>query len=192
MIQALHWFTLSIWLLWFLVYWRGGARAISDIRKSAGTGSRLDTALMLAIALGSLVLAGCGVGVALDRLPGGSSLLTASLGVFLTTTGIFGTFYCRHALGAMWTAETSLQPGHQIVDSGPYGIVRHPIYSVVIVMVAGIALVFASWLAAISATVIILAYALKARFEDDFLAEQLPGYREYQTRIRSRLIPGIW
>lgn len=192
MVQILRWFTLLIWLLWFLIYWHGGARALADIRKSVQESGHLDTALMLTIALGSLALAASGLEIASGWVQVSQSLWLAGIGALLTLLGVAGTFYCRHALGAMWTAETTLQSNHQIVDSGPYGIVRHPIYSTVIVMYVGIALTFASWSATIAVTVIVLAYVLKARLEDNFLAEQLPGYREYKTKVRFRLIPGIW
>jgi protein-S-isoprenylcysteine O-methyltransferase Ste14 len=92
----------------------------------------------------------------------------------------------------MWTAETTIQPDHQIVDSGPYAVVRHPIYSTVIVMYLGLALAFASWASVVPVVIITLAYASKARLEDDTLTEHLPGYAEYKTKTHSRLIPRVW
>jgi len=103
-----------------------------------------------------------------------------------------GTFYCRHYLGRFWTAEAALQALHQVVDSGPYGVVRHPIYTAAWVMYLGTGLVFAIWWNWLACGLVMVAYILKARYEDVFLAANLPGYPAYQQRVRYQLIPGVW
>ena len=105
---------------------------------------------------------------------------------------MIGTFYCRNYLGRFWTAETALQANHQIVDSGPYRAVRHPIYTCACVMYLGTALVFAAWWNGLIAGLVMLGYALKAKLEDDFLVCNLPGYQDYSQRVRYRLMLGIW
>ncbi len=192
LLRLFDWLTLGIWLLWFLLYWRGGARAVADIQKSVHGVSRLDTGLLLIIAGGSLMLVASGLSLALGWLVAGRSVGLTAGGAVLTAVGVGGTFYCRRYLGTMWTAETALQPAHHIIDRGPYGVVRHPIYTSAVILYVGLALTYAAWWTALPAVVVVAAYVLKARLEDGFLADQLPGYRAYQAKVRFRLIPGVW
>jgi len=121
--------------------------------------------------------------------------IVAFAGIFTWATsviGIVGMFYCRHYLGRFWTAETTLMSGHQVVNRGPYGVVRHPIYSFAIAMYVGVGIVFPVWWNLLLVSAIAGAYALKAREEDRFLEEKLEGYREYKERVRYRIIPWVW
>ena len=82
--------------------------------------------------------------------------------------------------------------GHQVVWSGPYRYVRHPMYSGVIVLFPCIGVALGSWLALIPAAVIGVLFVIRTAREDRFLSTDLPGYREYATCVRFRLAPGIW
>ncbi len=191
----LRWMTLGGILFWFVAYWQGGRKVVSDIQKSArAENSRLDTYLMVSIALSSVVVMSTGVLVTLGLVPPelpGRWIVIAG-GWLLSVTGIIGMFYCRHYLGQFWTAETTLMDGHQVVDTGPYWVVRHPIYSFAIAMYVGVGIVFPVWWNLLLVLVIAGAYALKAQEEDSFLGEKLKGYREYKERVRYRIIPWVW
>jgi protein-S-isoprenylcysteine O-methyltransferase Ste14 len=113
-------------------------------------------------------------------------------GGLLVFCGMIGTLHCRSVLGPFWTADTAVQPDHQIVDWGPYGIVRHPIYSAVSVQLIGTMLVYPTLLIFGMAWTAVMCYALKANLEDDFLAQHLPGYEDYRQRVKYRLVPGVW
>ena len=90
------------------------------------------------------------------------------------------------------TAETVVRSDHQIVDWGPYGLVRHPIYTAVSVALIGTMLVYPDLLLFGFAWTAIMCYALKANLEDDYLAQHLPGYEDYRQRVKYRLIPKVW
>ncbi len=79
-----------------------------------------------------------------------------------------------------------------VVDSGPYRVVRHPMYSAVIPLMVGMALWLGSCAAALAAIVPIALAAVRALFEEKFLRSELPGYEEYMQRTRFRLIPLVW
>lgn len=193
LLNVFRWLTLLILLFWLLVYWQGGFKILADIRSAIQTNvSRLDIFLLILLAVLGLVMT---VTAALSTL--GILLIPApewltGLGLPLTLTGILGTFFCRAALGKFWTAETAKQDGHAIIDSGPYGVVRHPIYSFAISLYLGLGLVFPAWWNLLAAAGIAVAYALKARDEESFLESALKGYGEYKKRVRYRLLPGIW
>ena len=82
--------------------------------------------------------------------------------------------------------------GHHVITSGPYAIVRHPMYVGFILIVASIPLVLGSWWAFLPAGVVGLALIIRTTFEDRMLRKELPGYEDYTLKTRRRLIPGIW
>lgn len=79
-----------------------------------------------------------------------------------------------------------------VVDSGIYGIVRHPMYAGAIPFMIGIPLWLGSYAGVLLVIVMILLLALRIVFEERFLCGQLPGYEAYMRRVRYRLIPWAW
>jgi protein-S-isoprenylcysteine O-methyltransferase Ste14 len=93
-------------------------------------------------------------------------------------------------------AETSVRiqtdRGHCVVTSGPYRIVRHPMYVGAILMYLGTPLVWGSvWALVLGALIVALLIWRTAR-EDSTLRQELSGYEEFTTRTRYRLFPGLW
>jgi protein-S-isoprenylcysteine O-methyltransferase Ste14 len=82
---------------------------------------------------------------------------------------------------------------HQIViDTGLYGLVRHPMYAGFVPVIIGMPLWLDSSAAALLASLPIATIAIGARVEESFLRRELPGYAVYMTRVRSRFIPFLW
>ena len=85
-----------------------------------------------------------------------------------------------------------VQEGQKVVDTGLYGIVRHPMYMVTTLLFLSIPLVLGS----LPAFVIFLIYPVllvkRIRNEEAVLEEGLPGYREYKEKVKYRMIPFIW
>jgi len=82
---------------------------------------------------------------------------------------------------------------HQrVIDTGPYAVVRHPMYAASIPLVLGLPLWLGSWAAAIAGVVVILCLTTRIPLEEGFLLRNLAGYAEYRRRVRWRLIPGVW
>jgi protein-S-isoprenylcysteine O-methyltransferase Ste14 len=82
--------------------------------------------------------------------------------------------------------------GHQVVDQGPYSVIRHPGYAGMIPAVPAGALVMGSWLGFALAVVYSLLMLRRVWFEDWYLRENLAGYMDYTQRVRHRLIPRVW
>ncbi len=82
--------------------------------------------------------------------------------------------------------------GHKVIETGPYAIVRHPLYLGGLIMFAGIPLALGSFWALIPTAVGTLVLVVRIVLEDRTLQEELEGYKEYAARVRYRLIPGIW
>jgi len=82
--------------------------------------------------------------------------------------------------------------GHQVISTGPYAFVRHPMYSGAAFYFVGIALLLGSWYAVAIAVVLIALFGLRAVWEENTLKAELAGYSDYAQRVRYRLIPGVW
>jgi len=82
--------------------------------------------------------------------------------------------------------------GQQVVTSGPYQYVRHPMYSAMFFFFWSIPLLLGSWWALIPATLNVLVFIVRTALEDKTLQAELPGYSEYAKRVRYRLVPGVW
>lgn len=82
--------------------------------------------------------------------------------------------------------------GQRAVSTGPYAVVRHPMYVAVLLMILSSPVALGSWWALIPAVPVIGIMVIRIRNEEAVLARDLPGYREYMTATRHRLLPGIW
>lgn len=88
--------------------------------------------------------------------------------------------------------KVQAERGHKVIDTGPYAIVRHPMYSGGAVFLLGCALVLGSWWGVLGAAVLTAAIGWRALGEEATLARDLPGYTEYMRKVRWRLAPGLW
>ena len=90
------------------------------------------------------------------------------------------------------TVRIQTNHGHHVINSGPYACVRHPGYVGFIAVLLATPLLLAS-ISTILPTLFAMAlFVIRTLLEDRMLQAELPGYREYASRVRYRLIPGIW
>jgi protein-S-isoprenylcysteine O-methyltransferase Ste14 len=82
--------------------------------------------------------------------------------------------------------------GQRVIDTGPYAIVRHPMYSAALLYLIGMPFLLGSWYGFLFVPAYIAGVAPRAMAEERLLARELPGYADYMTHVRWRLIPGIW
>jgi protein-S-isoprenylcysteine O-methyltransferase Ste14 len=132
---------------------------------------------------------------ALDRRYGWSSVppWLVVLGYVLLTLGMVGSVWAyRVNKFAEPGVRIQAERGHRVIDTGPYAVVRHPIYSASLLLVVGIPLALGSLWALIPAAVALPVLVVRTVLEDRTLREELGGYKEYASRVRSRLVPGVW
>jgi protein-S-isoprenylcysteine O-methyltransferase Ste14 len=105
--------------------------------------------------------------------------------VGLTIAGLAFTWWARLHLGALWSGGIERREGHRIVDSGPYGLVRHPIYTGLILGSWAVAGIRATPLSLLGALMVAIGFALKAKVEERFLAAELgeADYAAYRRRV---------
>ena len=80
----------------------------------------------------------------------------------------------------------------KVVSTGPYAIVRHPMYSGISLMYIASPLALGSYWALIPALFIVPLLMARIRNEEQVLLRDLPGYAEYRHKVKYRLLPGIW
>jgi protein-S-isoprenylcysteine O-methyltransferase Ste14 len=90
------------------------------------------------------------------------------------------------------SATIELAPDQKVISTGPYALVRHPMYAGGLVMLLGIPIALGSWWGLLVIVAIIPALIWRLFDEEKFLARNLPGYVEYQKKVRYRLIPLVW
>jgi protein-S-isoprenylcysteine O-methyltransferase Ste14 len=118
----------------------------------------------------------------------------------LRAAGVLGFVFCAvliaRAMRAnrFFSAVVRIQRdrGHTVVDSGPYGVIRHPGYAAMSVLVPMSGLALGSWIATAVACVYSALILRRAAFEDRYLRGHLEGYPEYAGRVRYRVMPGVW
>lgn len=90
------------------------------------------------------------------------------------------------------TVRVQAERGHAVVSSGPYGWVRHPGYLGTLMVSVGIPLLLDSAMAFVPAVAYGAAVIVRTVLEDRFLQGHLAGHRKYATKVRHRLVPGVW
>ena len=85
-----------------------------------------------------------------------------------------------------------LQEGQKTIDTGPYAMVRHPMYTSALGLFIGTPLLLGSYWGLVGSAILILGVAWRAVNEERVLRTSLQGYDDYMKRVRSRFVPGVW
>ncbi len=173
----------AVWLVWWISWW---AAAIWSDRAVKRRGGLLQIIYRLFAAAGAMLLFGLykhdlSAELILWRTP----LPLAWAMVALALAGLLFTWWARIHLGRLWSANVSRKAEHRVVDTGPYAIVRHPIYTGIIVASIATAALRGTVLAWVGMGVMTLGWVIKARMEEQFLREQLgaAAYDAYARRV---------
>jgi protein-S-isoprenylcysteine O-methyltransferase Ste14 len=89
-------------------------------------------------------------------------------------------------------ANVTVEAGQQLVSTGLYGVVRHPMYTGNTLMMLGVPLALGSYWGLTLVVPGVIVLALRIRDEEDLLSNELTGYREYTQQVRYRLVPYLW
>jgi protein-S-isoprenylcysteine O-methyltransferase Ste14 len=105
--------------------------------------------------------------------------------VALMATGFAFACWARVTMGALWSVRVERKENHQLIEHGPFGLVRHPIYTGLITAGLATALIKATPLAILGFVMTTAGLTLKARLEERFLSAELgsKGYDDYRRRV---------
>ena len=90
------------------------------------------------------------------------------------------------------SATVEIGEGQHVISTGSYAIVRHPMYSAAALYFVGMTLALGSWWGLVPAVLMTLGFVWRLFDEEEFLAENLPGYTDYCAKVRWRLMPGVF
>ena len=90
------------------------------------------------------------------------------------------------------SATIEVAPGQTVISTGPYAVVRHPMYASALLYLGGTPLALGSYWGLVPFAALLPFLMWRLFDEEKFLSETLPGYVEYQRKVRHRLVPGIW
>ena len=179
-----------MWLAIFVIW------AISGLSVKDTVGSRSDARarlLVYGVMLGWFILFSRGfrTGLLAERfVPMGPA--AAYTGLALTVVGLGFALWARFAIGRNWGSLITVQEGHKVIRSGPYAIVRHPIYSGFMLATLGTAIVFGVVGGLVGTALVVVSWGYKSRLEERFMVEQFGAeYEDYRRHVKA-LIPGVW
>ena len=151
-----------------------------------------DKKFMLVFAVSAFVWL---VAMGLDRRMQASAVLLAlqalGLAMYLLSTG-FIMWVFRVNSFAVPVIKVQAARHHQVISSGPYAWVRHPMYSGIMLFFFGVPLLVGSWWGLLIAPLFAVLFVVRAGIEERALVAGLPGYADYAARVRYRLVPGVW
>jgi protein-S-isoprenylcysteine O-methyltransferase Ste14 len=123
-------------------------------------------------------------------VPAGMEATAAGYG--LLAAGMFFALWARVFLGTNWSSNVTLKQNHTLVRSGPYRIVRHPIYTGLLVALLGTAIALGPLRCFLGVVLAAIAWKYKSVTEEAFMVQQFGDqYKHYQTEVKG-LVPYIW
>ena len=179
----------AMWLSW-AVYWWAASRDVKRTVRHESLSSRLAHIVPLAIAV--LLLSVRRVPIAFL----GERFLPLAewpfwLGSLLTAGGLLFTVWARLHLGRNWSGTITIKEGHELVASGPYALVRHPIYTGLLLAFLGSALALGDWRGVLAFALAAGALWLKLQVEERWMRQEFGDvYRAYSQRVAA-LIPFV-
>jgi len=178
----------GLWIAW-LLYWRISAAGVKAARRRESPASRAAHLMPLAIA-GLLLWVNpiAGGGVLFERfLPQSDG--TYRTGALLLALGLAFSVWARVYLGRNWSATVTVKEDHELIRSGPYSLVRHPIYTGLLLGFIGTAIVRGEWRGVLAVLIVFVALWRKLRLEERWMSETFgEEYRRYREHSAA-LIP---
>jgi protein-S-isoprenylcysteine O-methyltransferase Ste14 len=99
---------------------------------------------------------------------------------------------CRENPYLAAVVKVQTDRGHKVVSTGPYALVRHPLYAGMVLMFPSIGLTLGSWYGVAASLLLAVTLMVRAVLEERELCAHLPGYSDYMMRVRHRLVPYVW
>jgi protein-S-isoprenylcysteine O-methyltransferase Ste14 len=179
----------ALWFSW-LAYWGIAARGVKSAARIESVASRMAHVVPLVIA---------GVLTGISQFPGGWltvrfiplewGLTCHWLGAAMVAAGLAFSVWARVHIGRNWSGMVTVKAEHELIRSGPYGWVRHPIYSGLLIAFVGSAIARGEWRGVIAVALVFVAFWRKLRVEERWMTEVFgDSYLRYREQVRA-LIP---
>jgi protein-S-isoprenylcysteine O-methyltransferase Ste14 len=182
--RPLPWLLSAPWLV-FLLTWSLAALRVRPTKRTQSLLARLGDRLLFVLAALLLFLHGSSTGFLAWRfVPVARAVFLA--GVALTWLGVAFAIWARIHLGADWSGIVALKEGQRLVRSGPYALVRHPIYTGIFLAFVGTALAIGELRGLLAVALITTACLLRIRIEERWLLEEFgAAYEQYRRDVKA-------
>jgi protein-S-isoprenylcysteine O-methyltransferase Ste14 len=178
-----------LWLAW-LAYWIIAARNVKATRRRESPVSRMITVVLTVLAAALLAFRGQPLHWLTARfLP--QTMVAYWLGLLMVALGLAFAVWARVHLGRNWSGTVTVKENHELIRAGPYGLVRHPIYTGLLLAILGTAIAFGEWRGLLAFGFLTVAFSFKLHREERFMSESFPNdYPRYRAEVPA-LIPFI-
>lgn len=186
----LHGYIDAVWML-ALVVWVAGALTTKQTARRQSPGSRLIQVSFFVLAFLLLFKDTLRVGpLAWRFVP--PSFAADYVGLALTIFGVAFAIWARLYLGRNWSGTVTVKQDHKLIRTGPYSVVRHPIYTGFELAILGTAITIGEIRGLAAAVVALIGMKLKSRLEETFMTEQFGAeYVQYRNDVKA-MVPFIW
>ena len=181
----------AAWLIW-LITWIVLANRVKRITRQESHGQRAAHIVPMVVAGVLLFFRSPDGGTWLEQpiLPRAAWMAQAGLAVVLTGLGF--AIWARLALAGNWSGTVTLKQDHELVQTGPYRLARHPIYTGLLTAILGTALAIDEYRGPLAFLVTSLAFIRKMQTEEAFMLDAFgQRYTQYRAKVAA-LIPGVW
>jgi protein-S-isoprenylcysteine O-methyltransferase Ste14 len=172
------------------VYWLVGAAGTKKTEVNEAPASRILRLMLLCLMFTMLLTDRLRIGPLAWRFVPEQSW-TRWAGTAITAAGLAFSVWARHHLGEYWSDKVVLKVDHQLIRSGPYSFLRHPIYSGVLLAIAGSALAIGEWRGVVVLAVMTINYWVKASREDRILSGKFGDAFDEHRRQAGFLVPKL-
>jgi protein-S-isoprenylcysteine O-methyltransferase Ste14 len=170
--------TTGLWAL-FALYWLVSALNRKKTKRRESVAQRMLYVVPLIVAFYLLNHSGFGRGWLGTRFVPDTPLVQW-LAVLISAAGVAVAFWARYHLGANWSGVVTLKENHELIRTGPYRTIRHPIYTGILLAFLGNAVLIGQVRGLIGLAIILASFYIKARREESFLSQEFgPNFNEH-------------
>ena len=180
---------IASWIL-FALYWLIASFGVKRTAKRQDPAERLLYVVFMAAGFFLLYQENPNWGP-LNRRFVPDQLWIAWLGSALCAAGVLFAIWARRTIGKDWSAEVQIKEGHQLIRSGPYARIRHPIYTGILLATIGTALAIGEYRGLVAVGMFLVGFTRKARKEESFLAAEFGAAFEEHRRQTGFFLPRI-
>jgi protein-S-isoprenylcysteine O-methyltransferase Ste14 len=178
------------WWTW-AIGWYLSSFTASTPKRVQNRGARLFLLAELVVAFALFSYPQLGIGwLGREIVPRREALFT--FGAILLLAGLAFTVWARVHLGKHWSGQVTLKEGHRLIRSGPYALVRHPIYTGLLLAMVGTAVAIDEYRGVLGVLIALQSFVRKYKTEERWLREEFGGEYERYMRDVKALVPGIF
>jgi protein-S-isoprenylcysteine O-methyltransferase Ste14 len=189
----IFWLEFSVLVTLITIYFLKKDPALIERRLKAGPGAEKEAKQKIIQASASFFFIALIIFPSIDHRSGWSHVPIYGVvaGDFLVAIGLIIVFFVFRE-NSFTSGVIEIGEAQTVISTGPYGLVRHPMYAGSLIMLLGVPLALGSAWGLLFCIPMIAVLVWRLSDEENFLCRNLPGYGEYRARVRHRLIPGVF